>query len=83
MRQDRRVAGLEAGSAPSHGGGLEHLLPLPEVLCGAQPLLGLQASLVLRSCMPDFGMEEAQERVRAAAEAAAEGRGESARGILC
>ena len=81
MRQDRLVAGLEASSPPRHGGELGHLLPLQENLCVAQPLLGLQASLLLQRYMPDFGMEEAQEDMRPAA--AAEAPGNSARNISC
>ena len=48
--------------------GIEHgeLRPLRQARCGVQALLGLQASLVLRDCMPERGLEAPQEAVRAA-----------------
>ena len=51
---------------PGDGGQHRKLRSLPQARCGVQVLLGLQASLVLRGCMPEGGLEAPQEKVRAA-----------------
>ena len=39
---------------------------LRQARCGIQALLGLQAILLLRGCVPERGLEAPQEEVRAA-----------------
>ena len=50
---------------PGNGRQRGELLPLRQARCGVQALLALQASLILRGCMPERGLEAPQENVRA------------------
>ena len=52
--------------APSDGGDRGELRPLRQASCGVQALLGLQASLLLRGCMPERKLEAPQEGMRTA-----------------
>jgi hypothetical protein len=68
---------------PGDGGKRGHLRPLREARCGVQALLALQASLLLRGCMPERELEAPQEDVRAAGAGRRRetGRGTCSRGL--
>ena len=51
---------------PGDGGERGVLRPMRQARCGVQALLALQASLVLRGCMPERELEAPQEKVHAA-----------------
>ena len=51
---------------PGDGGQRRKLRSMRQGRCGVQALLSLQASLVLRGCMPEGGLEAPQEELRAA-----------------
>jgi len=52
---------------PGDGGQRGEMRPLRQARCGVQTLLALQASLLLRGCMPERGLEAPQEDLRASA----------------
>jgi len=66
-----QVAELVEGILPllhgsGDGGERGELRPMRQARCGVQALLALQASMLLRGCMPESGLEAPQDDVRAA-----------------
>ena len=68
---------------PGDGRERGELRPLRQARCGLQALLALQASLLLRGCMPESGLEAPQDDLHAAGASAGRpgeaGRGTSSR----